>query len=85
MSKFDDRSPSSTRSRRKTRRLSIKEAKAEQGYEDSHPSCSDCSYRRVPHLVNKVYVAPICGLGMFPVRSTGICDHWTGKNGDTLV
>jgi hypothetical protein len=78
-------SRTSTRKRRQARIAAIKEAKAGQKYDDRPPSCSDCINCKRPQVVNKVYVPPFCGIGLFPVKMTGSCDNWGGLHGEKLL
>lgn len=76
---------SSTRKRRIARLEALRNAKNKQGYEPKVPTCRDCQYCKRPQMVNRVYMRPFCGIGMFPIRMDGCCDFWTGPNGEKLA
>lgn len=57
-------------------------------YEHNTPRCLTCvAYEPLRVVVvNEVpfYRQPFCKTNAFQVQPNGLCDRWTGKNGDSL-
>jgi len=57
-------------------------------YESSAPRCSTCVQFQEQRVSRKegrvVSQKSTCQLGGFVIRATGVCDKWTGINGDIL-
>jgi len=68
--------------------VSIRTRKRDQDYEARPPRCCNCqSFKPIQPAIPALKVnfnAPKCLIGGFIVEVHGICNRWTGKDGDVL-